>query len=69
MSKSITYSDAGVSIDAANAATEKIKRLAQQTFNERTLTEIGSFGGISTPRFRRWSGLSWSLRLTASGQN
>jgi len=51
MSKSITYSDAGVSIDAANAATEKIKRLAQQTFNERTLTEIGSFGGMFDAAF------------------
>src|ERR1044071_1479109 len=46
MSKSITYSDAGVSIDAANAAVEKIKRLARGTFNTRTLSEIGSFGGM-----------------------
>jgi phosphoribosylformylglycinamidine cyclo-ligase len=46
MSKSITYSDAGVSIDAANAAVEKIKRLARSTFNARTLSEIGSFGGM-----------------------
>src|ERR1051325_5598339 len=44
MSKSITYSDAGVSIDAANAAVEKIKGLARATFNARTLSEIGSFG-------------------------
>ncbi|HEX8355097.1 MAG TPA: phosphoribosylformylglycinamidine cyclo-ligase [Pyrinomonadaceae bacterium] len=46
MTKSITYSDAGVSIDAANAAVEKIKRLARSTFNARTLSEIGSFGGM-----------------------
>lgn len=46
MSKSITYSDAGVSIDAANAAVERIKRLARATFNARTLSEIGSFGGM-----------------------
>ena len=46
MSKSITYSDAGVSIDAANAAVEKIKGLARTTFNARTLSEIGSFGGM-----------------------
>ena len=46
MSKSITYSDAGVSIDAANAAVERIKRLARDTFNARTLSEIGSFGGM-----------------------
>ena len=46
MTKSITYSDAGVSIDAANAAVEKIKRLARGSFNARTLSEIGSFGGM-----------------------
>jgi phosphoribosylformylglycinamidine cyclo-ligase len=46
MSKSITYSDAGVSIDAANAAVERIKRLARATFNTRTLSEIGTFGGM-----------------------
>jgi phosphoribosylformylglycinamidine cyclo-ligase len=46
MGKSITYSDAGVSIDAANAAVERIKKLARGTFNARTLSEIGSFGGM-----------------------
>jgi phosphoribosylformylglycinamidine cyclo-ligase len=46
MSKPISYSDAGVDIDAANRATAKIKELARKTFNERTLSEIGSFGGM-----------------------
>ncbi len=46
MTDSISYSDAGVSIDAANLATEKIKQLARGTFNARTLSEIGSFGGM-----------------------
>jgi phosphoribosylformylglycinamidine cyclo-ligase len=46
MSKSITYSDAGVSIDAANRAVERIKESARRTFNARTLSEIGSFGGM-----------------------
>jgi phosphoribosylformylglycinamidine cyclo-ligase len=46
MTDSISYSDAGVSIDAANVATARIKRLAQATFNARTLSEIGSFGGM-----------------------
>jgi phosphoribosylformylglycinamidine cyclo-ligase len=46
MGKSITYSDAGVSIDAANAAVERIKKLARGTFNARTLSEIGTFGGM-----------------------
>lgn len=43
---SISYSDAGVDIDAATRATDKIKELARKTFNQRTLSEIGSFGGM-----------------------
>ena len=46
MTQPTTYSDAGVDIDAANRATAKIKELASRTFNERTLSEIGSFGGM-----------------------
>src|SRR6266403_5939348 len=46
MTKPATYASAGVDIDAANRATEKIKELARATFNERTLSEIGSFGGM-----------------------
>ncbi|HEY0320874.1 MAG TPA: phosphoribosylformylglycinamidine cyclo-ligase [Pyrinomonadaceae bacterium] len=46
MDEPVTYSDAGVNIDAANVATEKIKELARSTFNARTLSEIGSFGGM-----------------------
>jgi len=46
MTRPVTYSDSGVDIDAANRATAKIKDLARQTFNERTLSEIGSFGGM-----------------------
>ncbi|MCA1566890.1 MAG: phosphoribosylformylglycinamidine cyclo-ligase [Acidobacteria bacterium] len=46
MTKPITYSDAGVSIEAANAAVDRIKEMARATFNERTLSEIGSFGGM-----------------------
>lgn len=46
MNKPITYSDAGVDIDAATRATDKIKELAKRTFNDRTLSEIGSFGGM-----------------------
>jgi phosphoribosylformylglycinamidine cyclo-ligase len=44
--KAATYADAGVDIDAANRATEKTKELARSTFNARTLSEIGSFGGM-----------------------
>jgi phosphoribosylformylglycinamidine cyclo-ligase len=46
MTDSISYSDAGVDIDAATRATDKIKELARKTFNQRTLSEIGSFGGM-----------------------
>jgi phosphoribosylformylglycinamidine cyclo-ligase len=53
MSKSITYSDAGVSIDAANAAVERIRESARTTFNARTLSEIGSFGGMFDGAFPR----------------
>ncbi|HEV2706056.1 MAG TPA: phosphoribosylformylglycinamidine cyclo-ligase [Pyrinomonadaceae bacterium] len=46
MNQSVTYSDAGVSIDAANRAVDRIKQLARTTFNAQTLSEIGSFGGM-----------------------
>lgn len=46
MTKPISYSDAGVDIDAATRATDRIKELARLTFNKRTLSEIGSFGGM-----------------------
>ena len=46
MTNPISYRDAGVDIDAATRATERIKELARTTFNQRTLSEIGSFGGM-----------------------
>ncbi len=51
MSQSISYADAGVSIDNANLAVAKIREHARSTFNERTLTEIGSFGGMFSAAF------------------
>ena len=51
MTKPISYSDAGVSIDKANEAVAKIREFAKSTFNERTLTEIGSFGGMFSAAF------------------
>ncbi len=51
MTNSISYSDAGVSIDNANLALDKIKTFARSTFNEKTLTEIGSFGGMFSGAF------------------
>ena len=49
--EAISYADAGVSIDNANAAVAKIRQFARSTFNERTLTEIGSFGGMFSAAF------------------
>src|SRR5204863_1105425 len=46
---------AGVDIDAATRATDKIKELARTTFNERTLSEIGSFGGMFDGAFPNMS--------------
>jgi phosphoribosylformylglycinamidine cyclo-ligase len=51
MTKPISYADAGVSIDNANIAVAKIREYARSTFNERTLTEIGSFGGMFSAMF------------------
>src|SRR5688500_522414 len=51
MVKPVSYADAGVSIDNANLAVAKICEYARSTFNERTLTEIGSFGGMFSAAF------------------
>jgi len=40
------YSDAGVNIDAAQLAKQRIKQLARRTFNPRVLREVGAFGGF-----------------------
>ena len=45
-SKPITYADAGVDIDRADRAKQRIKYLAQKTFNRNVLSEIGGFGGF-----------------------
>lgn len=55
MSQPISYADAGVSIDNANRAVAKIREYARSTFNERTLTEIGSFGGMFAGAFPEMS--------------
>ncbi len=55
MKTSISYADAGVSIDNANLAVAKIREYARSTFNERTLTEIGSFGGMFAGAFPNMS--------------
>src|SRR5436190_10546965 len=53
--KPVSYTDAGVDIDAATRATDRIKELARTTFNARTLSEIGSFGGMFDGAFPNMS--------------
>jgi len=48
------YHEAGVDIPAADAAKDRIKTLAQTTFNDSVLTEIGSFGGMFRPDLSRY---------------
>jgi phosphoribosylformylglycinamidine cyclo-ligase len=47
----ITYKDAGVDIDASNAAKKRIRSLARQTFTPGVLSDIGSFGGMFACNF------------------
>lgn len=42
----ITYKDAGVDIDASNAAKKRIRLLARETFTPGVLSDIGSFGAM-----------------------
>ena len=44
--RSITYADAGVDIERANRTKQRIKYLAQKTFNRGVLSDIGGFGGL-----------------------
>src|ERR1043166_8395465 len=45
-SKGITYADAGVDIERANRAKQRIRYLAHKTFTRGVLSDIGSFGGM-----------------------
>lgn len=42
----ITYADAGVDVSNADRTKQRIKYLAQRTFNKQVLSEIGGFGGL-----------------------
>jgi phosphoribosylformylglycinamidine cyclo-ligase len=45
-SKSVTYADSGVDISAGDRAKDRIKFLAQKTFNRNVLGGIGGFGAL-----------------------
>lgn len=49
--KGITYKDAGVNIDNANAAVKRIRGLARATYTPGVLSDIGSFGGMFACNF------------------
>ncbi len=53
-SKSVTYADAGVDIHAGDRVKDRIKYLAQKTFNRNVLGGIGSFGALFRLDMQRW---------------
>jgi phosphoribosylformylglycinamidine cyclo-ligase len=46
MSDGLTYRDAGVDLDVAERAKERLKSLVASTRDENTLSELGAFGGL-----------------------
>ncbi len=52
--KSVTYADAGVDISRGDRAKERIKYLAQKTFNRNVLGGIGGFGALFRLDMQRW---------------
>src|SRR3984885_13519526 len=53
-SKPVTYADAGVDITSGDRAKDRIKYLAQKTFNRNVLGGIGSFGAMFRLDLQRW---------------
>ncbi len=53
-SKTLTYKDAGVDIDAGDALVDRIKPLARATNRPGVLGGIGGFGGLFEIDVRRW---------------
>jgi phosphoribosylformylglycinamidine cyclo-ligase len=52
--RSVTYADAGVDIPGGDRAKERIKYLAQKTFNRNVLGGIGGFGALFRLDLQRW---------------
>ena len=52
--KKITYKSAGVDIDTANALVKDYKRFAKLTHTKGIVSDIGSFGGLFRPDFRKY---------------
>jgi len=49
--KKVDYASAGVNLEAADEALERIKKLAKATFNDRVKSDIGAFGGLFKPNW------------------
>ncbi len=62
----LTYSQAGVDIDAGNAMVEKIKPMARSTRRPGADGEIGGFGGLFDSRRPGFQIRFWSRPMTAS---
>jgi phosphoribosylformylglycinamidine cyclo-ligase len=52
--QSVTYADAGVDLERGERAKERIKFLAQKTFNRNVLGGIGGFGALFRLDLQRW---------------
>ncbi len=52
--KPVTYADAGVDITSGDRTKERIKFLAQKTFNRNVLGGIGGFGALFRLDMQRW---------------
>src|SRR6202161_3593537 len=52
--KSVTYADAGVDLSSGDRAKERMKYLAQKTFNRNVLGGIGAFGALFRLDLQRW---------------
>jgi phosphoribosylformylglycinamidine cyclo-ligase len=52
--KPVTYADAGVDISRGDRAKDRIKFLAQKTFNRNVLGGIGGFGALFRMDLQRW---------------
>jgi len=52
--KPVTYADAGVDISSGDRAKDRIKFLAQKTFNRNVLGGIGGFGALFRLDLQRW---------------
>ena len=51
---SLTYRDAGVDIDAQDEALRRIKDFVRGTRTPGVLSELGSFGGLFAPDWKRY---------------